>query len=339
MVPRLTARAVAPTIALMNATHDLLGRLLCSHPVVLAGGDDVGAWWRAFRAAEPAPMSPFDRAVVAGFRADRLAGAFAGGYQGALRTLVPGTLADDDIIASFCVSEPGGNSPRAIESRLTPRAAGGFTLSGHKRWSTMAPVASVLLVAAHEGVDAAGRKRFRLVRVDATVPGVTITRMPPTKFIPEVPHAELHLQDVAVGADALLPGDGYNDYVKRFRTVEDILIHGAVLGYFLSAARRFDFPETVVERTVSATLTMRVLAEMDFDAAETHIALAGALARDANLLDHSDAHWDKAEEGERNRWRRDRSGFGSVAGEIREARRRRAWERLATQAKGTTTTT
>ena len=170
MVPRLTARPVAPTIALMSGTHDLLGRLLRERPVVLAVGDDVGAWWRAFRAAEPAPMSPFDRAVIAGFRADRLAGAFAGGYQGALRTLVPGTLADDDVIASFCVSEPGGNSPRAIESRLTPRAGGGFTLNGHKRWSTMAPVASVLLVAAHEGVDDAGRKRFKLVRVDATAP-------------------------------------------------------------------------------------------------------------------------------------------------------------------------
>jgi len=329
MVPRLTARSAAPTISLMNATQSLLARLLRERPAVLPVGDDVGVWWRAFCAAEPAPMSPFDRAVVAGFRADRLAGAFAGGYQGALRTLVPGTLADDDVIASFCVSEPGGNSPRAIESRLTPRAGGGFTLNGQKRWSTMAPVASVLLVAAHEGVDDAGRKRFKLVCVDASAPGVTITRMPPPKFIPETPHAELRLEDVAVTEDALLPGDGYNDYVKRFRTVEDILIHGAVLGYFLSAARRFDFPETVIERTISAVLAMRALAELDFDAPETHVALAGALARDANLLDHADAHWDKAEPEERDRWRRDRKGFGSVAGEIREARRRRAWERLA----------
>jgi hypothetical protein len=306
---------------------DLLFRLLRARPEVLAVGDEIGAWWRRFREAEPGAMAPFDRAVLAGFRADRLAGAFAGGYQGALRTLIPGRLGDDEI-ASFCVSEPGGNSPRAIESRLVPRADGGFTLTGQKRWSTMAPVASVLLIAADEGVDAAGRKRFKLVRVDAPAPGLTITRMPPTKFIPEIPHAELTLEDVPVAATAPFPGDGYADYVKRFRTVEDVLIHGAVLGYFLGAARRFEFPETVIERAVSAILTARVLSEMDFDAPETHIALAGALARDANLLDHSDAHWEKAEEAERERWRRDRKGFGSVAGEIREARRRRAWERL-----------
>ena len=226
-------------------------------------------------------------------------------------------------------TEPGGNSPRAIETRLVPRAGGGFTLSGHKRWSTMAPVASVLLVAAHEGVDETGRKRFKLVRVAAAAPGVTIQRMPPTKFIPEIPHAELRLTDVAVENEALLPGDGYADYVKRFRTVEDIHIHGAVLGYFLGAARRFAFPDTVIERAVSAIVATRVLAALDSDAAETHVALAGTLARDANLLEHSDAHWEKSEPAERDCWRRDRQGFGSVAGELREARRRRAWERLA----------
>lgn len=317
----------AATIAAMDATHDLLARVLRGTPAVIEVGEDLAAWWRRFRAAEPDRRSPFDRAVIAGFRADRVAGAFAGGYQGALRALVPGRLSDDEI-ASFCVSEPGGNSPRAIDAMLVPRAGGGFTLNGHKKWSTMAPVADVLLVAAHEGVDEAGRKRFKLVWVAARSPGVTITRMPPTKFVPEVPHAELELCDVAVSAEALLPGDGYAGYVKRFRTVEDIHIHGAVLGYVLGAARRFDFPQTVIERLASAIVATRTLAALDADAPETHIALAGTLARDTNLLDHSDAHWDKAEEGERTRWRRDRQGFGSVAGGLREARRQRAWERL-----------
>ena len=320
----MTTPSAASTIAAM----DLLARLLRARPVVIDVGDDIATWWRRFCADEPDTRSPLDRAALAGFSANRVAGAFAGGYQGALRALVPGRLAADEI-ASFCVSEPGGNSPRAIETRLVPRAGGGFTLSGHKRWSTMAPVASVLLVAAHEGVDETGRKRFKLVRVAAAAPGVTIQRMPPTKFIPEIPHAELRLTDVAVENEALLPGDGYADYVKRFRTVEDIHIHGAVLGYFLGAARRFAFPDTVIERAVSAIVATRVLAALDPDAAETHVALAGTLARDANLLEHSDAHWEKSEPAERDCWRRDRQGFGSVAGELREARRRRAWERLA----------
>jgi acyl-CoA dehydrogenase len=313
----------------MDSTQALLTRLLRPAPDVIDVGDDIAGWWRRFRAGEPSAMSRldwFDRAVVAGFRANRVAGAFAGGYQGALRAVAPHCF-PDDVIFSFCVSEPGGNSPKAIESALT-RRGDGWVINGQKRWSTMAPVADLLLVAAHEGVDAAGRKRFKLVRVPATSPGLTITRMPFTKFIPEIPHAELQLENVEVGAEAPLPGDGYNDYVKRFRTVEDIYIHGGVLGYALGAARRFEFPQAVIERLASAIIATRALAAMGFDEPETHVALAGTLARDASLLEHADAHWEKADEDERVRWRRDRAGFGSVAGALREARRTRAWERL-----------
>src|SRR5262249_22699802 len=151
------------------AAMDLLARLLRGRPEVIDVGDDIAAWWRRFCESEPAAMTLFDRAVLAGFRGNRVAGAFAGGYQGALRALAPGRLGHD-VIASFCVSEPGGNSPKAIEARLDPQAGGRFTLSGEKRWSTMAPVAAVLLVAAHMGVDETGRKRFKLVRVDADAP-------------------------------------------------------------------------------------------------------------------------------------------------------------------------
>jgi alkylation response protein AidB-like acyl-CoA dehydrogenase len=312
----------------VHGTAALLARLLRGSPIVLDVGEDIAAWWRAFLRAEPPALGPFDRAVLAGFRANRLAGAFAGGYQGALRALTPGRLGDD-VIGSFCVSEPGGNSPRAIASTLTPHADGGFVLAGQKRWSTMAPIADVLLVAAHQGADAAGRKRFALVAVDATAPGVTIRRMPPTKFVPEVPHAELALRDVAVRADAVLPGDGYARYVKRFRTVEDIYIHAAVLGYVVGAARRFGFPQAVIERAAAAIVATAGLAALDADAAETHVALAGVLAADAALLDDAEPFWDKADDEERARWRRDRQGFGAVAGGLREARRTRAWERLA----------
>lgn len=305
----------------------LLSRLLREPPTPIRAGDDIAMWWRQFCAEEAAALPMVERATIAGFRGDRVAAAFAGGYQAALRVLVPNGLPERDLV-SLCVTEPGGNSPRAIEARLTPRAGGGYVLDGRKRWSTMAPLASVLLVAATEGMDAAGRKRLLLVVVDAVAPGVTVTRMPPTAFVPEVPHAELALEGVALGADAALPGDGYT-YVKRFRTIEDIHIHAAVLGYVLSVARRFAFPPPVTERLAAAIVTTGSLAALDPDAAETHVALAGALAHDATLLEHAEAHWDAVDDDERARWRRDRVMFGSVAGHLREARRQRAWERLA----------
>jgi alkylation response protein AidB-like acyl-CoA dehydrogenase len=304
---------------------DLLSHLLREPPAPVQA-DDVAAWWRACGALTR-PSPPIDRAVAAGFAADRVAGAFTAGYQAALRSLLARASLSlpDDVIASFCATEEGGNQPRAIRTSLAPAPGGALALTGAKRWSTMAPLASVLLVVASEGTDAAGRNRLRLVRVEASSPGVTIAAMPPTAFVPEVPHGVIELDRVLVEPGALLPGDGYDRYVKPFRTVEDLHIHGALLGYLLSVARRHGAPEALVERLVASVAATHALAHLDPAAAEVHLALAGLLAQDARLIDDVSAVWERAP-AERERWERDRARFGSVAGQLRELRRQRAWD-------------
>src|SRR5437868_11134169 len=74
---RVDARAPSRHNRAMDETQALLGRLLRGAPSVIDVGDDIAAWWRAFRASETLSLSPFDRAVLAGFRANRVAGAFA----------------------------------------------------------------------------------------------------------------------------------------------------------------------------------------------------------------------------------------------------------------------
>lgn len=305
---------------------ELLSGLLRDEPAPIPA-DDVGGWWRRFRGRRPDLRVPIDRAILGGFHADRVGFAFAGGYEAALRALVPAL--EPETIASFCATEEGGNHPRAMESRLTRRPGGGFALSGAKRWSTMGPLAGVLLVVASEGDDAAGRRRLRLVVVDRAAPGVRMASMPAPVFMPEVPHGAIELEAVAIEPAALLPGDGYARYVKPFRTVEDLHVHGAVLGYVLSVARRHDFPRPAIEGLLASIVAVRALAALDPAAGEGHVALAGLLARDASLLDDLEPHWTCVEDAERARWRRDRAFFGSVAGTLRERRRQRAWETLA----------
>jgi alkylation response protein AidB-like acyl-CoA dehydrogenase len=301
----------------------LLSRLLRSEPDTIRAGD-VAGWWRQLCERRPGGGAPIDDAVLAGFLADRVGFAFAGAYQAALRALVPALPAG--VMASFCVTEAGGNQPAAIESRLTPRPGGGFRLDGSKRWSTMAPLAGLLLVVAAEGTDDRARKRLRLAQVDAAAGGVTIASMPPPAFVPEVPHAEITLHGVEVGTAALLPGDAYVAHVKPFRTVEDVYVHAGLLGYVLSVARRYRFPREITERVVASLVATHALAALDAAAAEVHVAVAGLLAQDAWMLDQP--AWTAVDEGERQRWHRDRALF-SVAGKIREQRRRRAWEALA----------
>lgn len=300
-------------------------RLLLRDPPAPLPGADVRAWWREFRERWPPSRHPIDDAIAGGFFGDRAACAFVAGGQAGLRALVP-SLPGNAVVA-FCATEPGGNHPRAIETRLRPDGDG-FALTGSKRWSTMAPVADVLLVAAVEGADDVDRKRFRLVRVSAAAAGVTIASMPPVTFMPEVPHGAIELDGVHVDSGALLPGDGYADYVRPFRTVEDIHVHGALLGYLVAVARRHGFAAEDLEALAASVVATHALAALSPAAAETHVCLAGVVARDARLIADLGPRWATVPADERMRWERDSALLGAVAGQVKERRRQRAWETL-----------
>ena len=88
-------------------------------------------WWAQHRAVTGSCLTRIDEAIVGGFAADRVAYAFAAGYQAALRALVPDLSRES--IASFCATEQGGAHPRNIQTSLTPTQSGGFILEGTKR--------------------------------------------------------------------------------------------------------------------------------------------------------------------------------------------------------------
>jgi alkylation response protein AidB-like acyl-CoA dehydrogenase len=260
---------------------------------------------------------PIDRAVRGGYEADRLGAAFVAGYSGALRALVP----DAPLRTSLCATEQGGAHPRAITTRLDPE----LRLVGQKRWSTLATEAELLLVVATAGTDDAGRNRLKLVRVSPRAPGVTITQMPPPPFAPEVTHAEITFDTQVAPAD-VLPGDGYSDYLKPFRTVEDIHVHASMLGWMLGLAARHSWPHELAERLLAAVATLRSLADAPRLAPTTHLALAGAIAATRELVER--APWNTLDSDAHARWQRDRPLL-EVAGKARVARLEAAWQALA----------
>jgi len=272
------------------------------------------------RARWPATI---DRALVGGASADRLGFAFAGGYAAALRALVPGL----DGIAALCATEAGGNHPRAIKTALVPAgAAGTYELTGAKKWATVGPIATTLLVVATTGVDSDGKSRLAVVRVCADAPGVRVIPAA-TPFIPEIPHAEIELERVVVHDADVLPGDGYTDYLKPFRTVEDLHVHAALLGYLIGVVRRHRLGSELAERLCALAVTTRALAVADAKAETTHVALAGMLDLVTGVVADLEQRW-TAPGDERARWQRDRALL-QVAGKARAARRDRAWQLLA----------
>jgi acyl-CoA dehydrogenase len=279
--------------------------------------DSLEAWWTRHLALALRFESPVDVAFAAGFAADRPGYAFASGYQSALRALLRGLPREQRY--ALCATEAGGGHPSAMTTRLTADGR----LTGAKTFVTLGALAEVLLVVATEGQDARGRNRLRLVRVDARRPGVSLTPLPPLPFVPEVPHAELHLDGVALEPGDVLPGDGYARFLKPFRTVEDCHVFTAVLGWLFQVAWRSGWPEAAREGLLALGVMMRGLAGLDPASPATHLALGGALDLVRERLGALEPLWERVDVTTRERWGRDQALL-RMAGKAREQRRESA---------------
>jgi acyl-CoA dehydrogenase len=266
---------------------------------------------------------PIDRAVAGGLLADRVAYAFAAGYEAALKSLVPGL--PGNAIVSLCITESGGGHPRAIKTRLDKHpSGGGFTLTGEKTFITAALEAEVLMVAASTGVDDGGKNRIRMVLVGRAEAGVTIRPMQDLPFVPEISHGVVSFAGVPVRDKDVLPGDGYADYIKPFRTIEDVHVIGAVMGYLLRIVIGFSWPKETIEELLALIAAVRTLATGDPLSPAVHLGLAGLMTLFDRFLADSEPFWDKTDDTTRARWTRDRNLLG-VAEKARQARLSAAW--------------
>jgi hypothetical protein len=141
-----------------------------------------------------------------------------------------------------------------------------------------------------------------------------------------VRHAQVVLEQVPVADAGLLPGDGWEQWVKPFRTVEDVHVHAAALAWLGATASRCAWPHALREELAASVLCFQSLAQLDPSSPVTHVALGGALAQVRRLVEACEPHWATAPAQARVRWERDRPLL-EVAGKARQLRLARAWER------------
>lgn len=283
---------------------------LLSAPLVESVGS-LQEFWAATRAARTGPT--IEQAIASGFQADRLGYAFLGGYAAAIRALDP-SLGPEEL-GALCATEAGGGHPKAIETTLRDGR-----LDGTKQFVSGGSLATRLLVIATAGTNADGTKQLRLARIAAKGEGVRVEDLPPLPFVPEIPHGVVTFTAAAV--EHVFDGDGYVKALKPFRTIEDLHVFGAVLGYFLRVARRYGWGQGARERLLASLATARHLASQPADAPETHLALAGFLAATRELAATFD--WSSVDPDEAARFQRDQPLL-RVAEKAREARRQKAW--------------
>jgi hypothetical protein len=229
---------------------------------------------------------------------------------------------------ALCVTEANGNSPRAIESTLAPKGDG-YELRGTKTFVTFGSHAETLIIAARAGEKPDGRPDLAVVRIPANRKGVLLQELPEMPFVPEVPHTSVRFEGVEVRQDERLPGDGYLNYVKPFRTIEDIHVVGATLGYLVGLARRTGAPATLIAELSADLVALDALRDGAPLDPRVHVALHGVYQHMTRLVG-AEAFakvLDSAPVSERDRWVRDRALL-QVASRAREARFDRATKEL-----------
>ena len=289
---------------------DVLESLL-TRPARAAVHASIVDWWAAREGDAPVAL-----ALRGGFAAGGLGWAFAAGYQAALRAMVP-SLGDE--LAGLCVSEGRESRPRDMKTTFVDGR-----LDGRKTYVTLGSEAKVLLVAA---VAERVGDRVSLVLVQVRVPraGAVVTPKAALPFVPELPHAEVAFAGCEV--DAVLPGDGYDVYVKPFRTLEDTYVHLALTAYLLRVARQYGWAREHVEELVGLLAAGTEIAARDPKAALTHVVLAAHLRRLRAFIAASATAWDLVDPDEATRWRRDQPLL-RLADAARAARGAAAWQKL-----------
>jgi alkylation response protein AidB-like acyl-CoA dehydrogenase len=123
------------------------------------------------------------------------------------RRWVPGLTSGELVCGAFALSEPqAGSDPAAMRS-LAEKTATGWRISGTKQWITSGDHAGLLIVWALTD-PSAGHKGISAFLVPGGSPGLTVSRLEEKMGLHGSSTAQLVLDGVEVGDDAVLSGLG-----------------------------------------------------------------------------------------------------------------------------------
>jgi len=312
-----------------QSSHAILDWLLSRQAHVKTAELESVADWKPLFDAETAGWdAPIDRAVIGGFLADRTAYAFAAGYETALRRLYPAL--PERAIVSFCITEEKGGHPSAIKTSLRKAEQSQeqtWLVSGSKKFITMAAESQLLMVAVSAGTSSDGKNMIRMVLMDRNAPGIEIAPMTGLPFVPEISHGIVSFCDVPVSDVNVLPGDGYTDYIRPFRTIEDLHVSAAIAGFIFRMACVHHWPRPIKEEITSLMVCIRALALDDPSAPSVHIALGGLRANMVSLLESISHCWQTVDEKTKAAWMRDQALL-RVSENARVKRLETAWSKF-----------
>lgn len=286
----------------------------------------MSEWFAHFKQATGSFSNSIDRAILAGRMSASVGFAFAGAYQSAIEALFG---LEEALLASVCVTEAGGNHPRAINARLYTEKAQLY-LSGEKSFVSGAEDAGMIYVACRDerrgdGLDLSGRPLIKVIALNTQLEGIAIQEMPSLGFVPEISHGKVILDRVAIKESYILQGDGYLQYVKAFRTYEDLHVCAAIAANRMAEAIASDWGQGAIEKHIALILSLREVNAMQLDSSAAHIALSACRSQLNELIAATNTLFEQSNTQKYQNWQRD-SRLLKVAGKAHETRTRKAWE-------------
>jgi butyryl-CoA dehydrogenase len=136
------------------------------------------------------------------------------------RWLVP--LAKGEHLGAYCLSEPQAGTDAAAQKTIAKKTDNGWVITGVKNFITNGNSADTLVVLAMTDISL-GHKGISAFIVDAHAPGVSVTHTEHKMGIRASDTAQIALDDVEVGDDALL-----GDVGKGFRVAMSTLDGGRI---------------------------------------------------------------------------------------------------------------
>ena len=210
---------------------------------------------------------PFEKALFGGFTCQQFSFAFMAGYQAALEKMFP-SIAPNELKA-LCVSEEKGGHPKYIQTSLVDKQ-----ITGLKTYITAGSDAEHLLVLCKTKEQTTnGKPLLKMVHLPRTAPNIAITNFE-LPFMKDVKHGKLALNNTTITTEQILEGDGFVDYAKPFRTLEDVLVATAYQAMLLRQAIDHNWEEGVRDKLLLNLYILKNLLALPPSDKETHLLLA-----------------------------------------------------------------
>lgn len=279
----------------------MLWQTLIAHGERLTAHSDLAEGYAALL-QRLGPVTPFELAVAGGRLMATPGLAFLVGYQAALRALWPSA---PQSLGALCATERRSLRPADLQTRLID-----LRLSGRKDFVTAGDAAEWLLIAARcEAPDE--HPRLSLAVVYSGEPGVTLEQLPPLAVMPDVSHGRVLLDGALC---ELLAGDGWDAYVKPFRTLEDLYVLSAMTAWLYGVGQECDWPQALRLRLLALLAGCAEVSRHNPSSAPGHVLLGGLFAQFAGLDGELDAALAAGPASWRDLWKRDKAVMDMAAG-------------------------